>query len=180
MFHSRPSRSELAVEWVMANRRWRTQPKRTDWLVPLVTAALGVGVLLAFANLQSDPIEAAVIQEGAESKPGGLIEAQVTWSYPWTPDQVEVETVKITQEEFDSGSVPIWVSTSSAGSDFTLTDPTYQPVLGDYILAIVIGGLLGVVMVMTMRGYGYVRGDGEPGSVPHVDVGEERGFYWRT
>ncbi len=170
----------VTVEWGMAQRRWKTEPRRSDWLVPFVTAALAVGALLVFASFQLDPIDADVIEEGARPTSGGLVEAQVTWSYPWSADEVEVETVKITQEEFEAGTVPIWVSRTSSGSEFTLTDPTYHPVLGDYILAIVIGGLLGVVMVMTMRGYGYVRGDGEPGSVPHVDVGEERGFYWRT
>lgn len=61
-----------------------------------------------------------------------------------------------------------------------LFDPPYMMTTGDYILAAVLGFLLGLVVLGSLRGYGYVRGDGEPGSKPEVPVGEERGFYWRT
>ena len=70
------------------------------------------------------------------------------------------------------GALITWSLTPLLGS--------YELVLGDYLLGAGIGLLLGVVMVMTIRGYGYVRGDGEPGSKPHIPVGEEEGFYWRT
>lgn len=49
-----------------------------------------------------------------------------------------------------------------------------------YVVAGVIGLLLGIVVDMSLRGFGYVRGTGQTSETPDLDVGEERGFYWRT
>lgn len=50
------------------------------------------------------------------------------------------------------------------------------------LLAIVagLGALAGLVIVFNARGYGFVRGTGEPGTMTLADVDEDRGFYWRS
>jgi hypothetical protein len=62
----------------------------------------------------------------------------------------------------------------------TVESPVERLSWPDYLLAALLGFLLGFVVRSTLDGYGYVRGDGEPGSKPEVPVGEERGFHWRT
>ena len=43
-----------------------------------------------------------------------------------------------------------------------------------------IGAMFGLVIVNSLRGHGFVRGTGEPGSMQPADVDEDRGFYWRS
>ena len=43
-----------------------------------------------------------------------------------------------------------------------------------------LGALAGLVIVFNARGYGFVRGTGEPGTMQPSDVDEDRGFYWRS
>lgn len=106
-----------------------------------------------------------------------MVDVEITWSFRSNPDEVEVAIVRIPESELDVGTVPVW---SDGAEGFTTEDPRYVLTPGDYILAAGLGALLGVVMVMTVRGYGYVRGTGETGSTPGLNVAEDRGFYWRT
>lgn len=147
------------------------------WLVPLVVAALAVVALWGFHNLPSDSIPATIIESTASEPVDGQVDVTISFSFPSNPETIERRQVTISEDQLDTGVIPIWVV---SGDTFSLKEPGMFLTPFDFVLAAVIGGLLGVVMVFTMQGYGYVRGDGEPGSRPEVPVGEEQGFYWRT
>jgi hypothetical protein len=155
----------------------RTKSPKRDWWVVLVTAILGVGVLIVTNNIAGSPVEATIVENTASSAGDGTVDVEITWAFRSTPDQVESAVVRIPESQLEGGVVPVW---PDGEGGFTLEDPGYVLVAGDYLLAAGLGALLGVVMVMTVRGYGYVRGTGDPGSQPQLDVAEDRGFYWRT
>jgi hypothetical protein len=154
---------------------------RRQWWVVVVTAGLAVVGLILLNNLQAGPVAAEIDLSTATPIGNGDVRVQISWTFPSNPEDVQVAEVAIPASQVDVGTVDVWPTTERDGQPgFTLIDPSYQLTPGDYILAVVLGALLGIVMVMTVRGYGYVRGTGEPGSHPRVDVAEDRGFYWRT
>ena len=69
-------------------------------------------------------------------------------------------------------TLPIRVSGDSAHIDWINSST--------YLLAGAIGLLLGLVVDFSLRGHGYVRGKGGVSETPDLNVGEERGYYWRT
>lgn len=155
----------------------RPHKRKRDWWVVLITAVLAVIVLFLTNNLQADPVQATIVDESATPAGRGMVDVEITWSFPSTPDEIESAKARISESQLKAGTVPVW---RDGDGSFTIEDPRYIPTQADYLLAAGLGALLGVVMVMTVRGYGYVRGTGEPGSQPQVDVAEDRGFYWRT
>lgn len=152
------------------------KPRRADWWIVPIVGLLAVVALVLFNHLVSAPTEAKIVEGTAVSVGEGLTEVEITWSFPSTPDEVETATVRIPESEVESGTVLVW----RADEAFTLSDPGRALTVGDYLVVFGLGALLGVVMVMTVRGYGYVRGTGETSSTPDLDVAEDRGFYWRT
>ncbi len=152
---------------------------RSNWIVVPITAFLAVLGLIVLNSLQVAPVQAQVVAGSETPVSDTEVVVDIVWSFPSNPDQIETATVTIPELQVDEGFVEVWRHESS-DSGFTTVDPNYQLTPGDYVLVLVLGALLGVVMVMTVRGYGYVRGTGEPGSRPKVDVAEDRGFYWRT
>lgn len=148
-------------------------------MVVPITAVLAVLGLILVNNLPAGPVEAEIVAGSENPVSDTEVAVDIIWSFPSTPDQIETATARIPLSQIDEGFVEVWRDREE-DAGFTTIDPTYQLTPGDYVLALVLGALLGVVMVMTIRGYGYVRGTGEPGSRPKVDVAEDRGFYWRT
>ncbi|HEY5890133.1 MAG TPA: hypothetical protein VIW94_05485, partial [Acidimicrobiia bacterium] len=142
-------------------------------------AFLAVLGLIVVNNLQPAPVQAEIVAGSERPVSGTEVVVDIVWSFPSTPGQIETATVRVPSTQVEDGFAEVWPDRQDAAG-FTTVDPNYQLTPGDYVMALVIGALLGVVMVMTMRGYGYVRGTGEPGSRPKVDVAEDRGFYWRT
>lgn len=53
---------------------------------------------------------------------------------------------------------------------------------GTGLLGIVaaLGALAGLVLVFNARGFGFVRGTGESGTMQTSEVDGDRGFYWRS
>ena len=43
-----------------------------------------------------------------------------------------------------------------------------------------LGALAGFVIVFNVRGFGFIRGTGEQGTMQPSEVDEDRGFYWRS
>jgi hypothetical protein len=148
-----------------------------DWMIIPLVGIIAVFGMVFIHRVVNPPVEAQILAETATSTADGLVEVTIQWTFVSSPDDVETATVRVTQTQLDEGTILVWRD----GKDrITTVDPRYQLNAGDYILAFALGALLGAVMVMTVRGYGYVRGTGEPGSRPSVDVAEDRGFYWRT
>ncbi len=158
-------------------RRDRSKsPSPWEWLGPFVFAGLAVLALAIFSTLQQ-PVIVDIIDTAATSGDDGLVEVRIAIPSPQAGG--ETRRVRIPEDQVDDGTLEIWWA-DEAGGEILLDDPRYQWTTGDYLLAAGLGFLLGLVVLGSLRGYGYVRGDGEPGSKPEVAVGEERGFYWRT
>ncbi|CAN5807736.1 hypothetical protein BH23ACT4_BH23ACT4_16120 [soil metagenome] len=151
--------------------------KRRDWLGPFVFAVLAMVALAIFSTLQQ-PVMVDIIETNATADAGGLVEVRIALPSP-QGEGTQTRLVRIPEDQVDDGTLAIWWA-DQAGGEILLEDPRYQWTTGHYLLAAGLGFLLGLVVVGSLRGYGYVRGDGEPGSKPEVPVGEERGFYWRT
>lgn len=132
------------------------------------------------------PVEARIIGgtlvEGSADSAGN---GAVRWDIEYLPDEAtptlsrKVATVLMTREMIvdADGTIDVWPLGDGLA---TVDSPVSRLSWPDYLLAALLGFLLGFVVRSTLDGYGYVRGDGEPGSKPEVPVGEERGFYWRT
>jgi hypothetical protein len=133
--------------------------------------------MVLWANLQQ-PVVTNIIESSATPDADGLVEVRIVIPSPRS-EATETRLVRIPPERVDDGTLEIWWA-DQIGGEILLEDPGDQVTTGDYILGAGLGFLLGLVVLGSLRGYGYVRGDGEPGSKPKVPVGEERGFYWRT
>jgi hypothetical protein len=150
------------------------------WIGPLVFAGMGVAIMVGLAAIEQ-PVEARII-EGTEELVGTDASR---FDVEYFPDEAspalsrKVATVHTTREMIvdADGTIDVW----PLGDGLATAESPVARLSGpDYLLAALLGFLLGFVVRSTLDGYGYVRGDGEPGSKPEVPVGEERGFYWRT
>jgi hypothetical protein len=145
--------------------------------VPLVLAALAVGLLLVIVNVQVDPVMAE-IEPTSVTVIDGEMRARIRW--PAGEMEVHLVEVVIPAEYQTETTVPIDVFSDGTveirGSDQGIKLP---PVWLMVIVAL-IGAMFGLVIVNSLRGYGFVRGTGEPGSMQPADVDEDRGFYWQS
>lgn len=150
------------------------------WIGPLAFAVTAVAFMVGLAAIEQ-PVEARII-EGT----GELVGTEGSrFDVEYLPDEARpaqsrrIATVE-TRGHFlvdADGTIDVWPLGDGLA---TLESPVSRLSWPDYLLAALLGFLLGFVVRSTLDGYGYVRGDGEPGSKPEVPVGEERGFYWRT
>lgn len=144
-------------------------------MVPFVFAGLGIVAAVLFNNLQADPVDARIIAGSAVDVGEGRVDVRIIWT-----DRVSLErtaTIRIGSELLESETIPIWLDPYG---EVVLDDPTYHLTPLDYALGAALGGLLGLVVVLSVHGYGYVRGTGAPGEMTATEVREDRGFYWRT
>lgn len=150
------------------------------WIGPLAFAVMGVAIMVGLASIEQ-PVEAKII--GGTEQLVGTDASQFDVEY--LPDEArpaqsgKTATVLTTREMIvdADGTIDVWPLGDGLA---TVESPVSRLSWPDYLLAALLGFLLGFVVRSTLDGYGYVRGDGEPGSKPEVPVGEERGFYWRT
>jgi hypothetical protein len=152
------------------------KPRPADWLVVPIMALLGILGLVLFHNITTSGTGAEIVPGTVSQAGDGMVDVEIVWSFPSTPDQVETATVRVPEEDVADGLVVVWRDEEG----FTVVDPGSALSTGDFILVGLLGALLGAVMVMTVRGFGYVRGTGDVGSTPDLAVAEDRGFYWRT
>ncbi len=150
------------------------------WIGPFAFALVGVAIMVALAAIEQ-PVEARIIEGTGELI--GTDASQFDVEYrPYAGDDgsaLEIATV-LTRGHFlvdADGTMDVWLLGDGLA---TMESPVSRLSWPDYVLVASLGFLLGLVVRATLDGYGYVRGDGEPGSKPEVPVGEERGFYWRT
>jgi hypothetical protein len=150
------------------------------WIGPLVFSVMAVAIMVGLAAIEQ-PVEARII-EGTEELVGTDASR---FDIEYLPDEAspalsrKVATVHTTREMIVHADMTIDVWPLGDGLA-TVESPVSRLSSPDYLLAALLGFLLGFVVRSTLDGYGYVRGDGEPGSKPEVPVSEERGFYWRT
>jgi hypothetical protein len=150
------------------------------WIGPLVFSVMAVAIMVGLAAIEQ-PVEARII-EGTEELVGTDASR---FDIEYLPDEAspalsrKVVTVLIAHGMVvdADGTIDVWPLGDGLA---TVESPISRLSWPDYLLAALLGFLLGFVVRSTLDGYGYVRGDGEPGSKPEVPVSEERGFYWRT
>lgn len=154
--------------------------RRSEWaqlvVVPLVFAALAVGVLLVIVNLNS-PVMAEIDRTSVVIVDGEM-QASIQW--PAGEEAVRRAEVALPLEYQTETRVPIDVHPDGTIEVLEPKRGIEVPPIALAVLVALIGALLGLVVVNTLRGYGYVRGTGEPGTMQPADVDEDRGFYWRS
>jgi hypothetical protein len=137
--------------------------------VALALAGVALGVLLE--NLASVRYEARVVAPTVATRDGNTT-AQVSWR---DHDGI-VRHAVIEIPDPEASTVTIAVSgdeVRALRSPILWPNPVFIAVLGG------VGLLLGIVVRLSLAGYGYVRGTGLPGESTPEEVREDRGFYWR-
>lgn len=153
---------------------------RSDWWFPVVTSLLAVGALLFFNNLQPGPIVADIYEQSANTV-NGLTEVRISWTDPrHQAAGSRTDVVMVSPELIADGKLEMWIFNSNDGPIYRFDDPRFDLRVAEIGFAAALGALLGLVVVGSVRGYGYVRGKGEFGSMTPTEVREDRGFYWRT
>jgi hypothetical protein len=149
--------------------------RRPRWIqlfgVPLALALVAVGILLLFTNLVG-PVMAEIDQTSV-TVVNGEAHARVSWSSG-------TALITIPLEYQTAAEVPIKILPDGTArfddSNQGFTVPAY-PLL---LIVAAIGAMLGLVVVGNVRGFGFIRGTGELGTMQPGDVDEDRGFYWRS
>jgi len=161
---------------VMAQRSSTSaRPLTRGWAVLwlLAVPALAVSLLLWISQPPATFV-AEVVGSSVSQADGGLV-GDVRWvdedgvrhvrSFNLTEEHVTSGTVMLVSTE---GEVRVSDSSESSGvSGLTMT------------LTAVIALLFAAVVVATVRGFGFVRGTGQPGEMTPDELEESRGFYWR-
>lgn len=134
---------------------------------------LVVGALL-WLNRPAEIINAQVIESTVETTDTGVV-GNVIWS-----DANGVRhnrRVDMTPEHVTSGTVPFVISEG----ELVVVDPAEYGRVSPAVLvtAALIAVAFAVVVVATMRGYGFVRGTGRSGEMTQDELQESHGFYWR-
>lgn len=158
---------------------------RTDATAPLslrpyeMVFVLAVPIVLALAVLwlaePPDFTSARVIGSTVTSTDGEFV-----GNLRWTSDDgvLHNRRIELSPEHVTSGTVPLVVE---ASGDLSVVDPSeYERVpLPALAVAALIGLAFALVVVATMRGFGFVRGTGRPGEMTADEVQESHAFYWR-
>jgi hypothetical protein len=140
--------------------------------VPIGFALLAVAVMVLVQLSRPDPVMATVVNEY-------LIGMEGRWSVEveWVDDDgtPRSDLVVIPEEYLGNEVIPVIVH-----EDGSIEVPEGGFGLLTYIVTGIIAFGLGLTVDLSLRGFGYVRGTGQVGETPDLDVAESRGFYWRT
>ena len=155
-----------------ATTRRRLRP--ADLLFVLAVSVLAVAFVVWLGqSSEGEPYRAQVIQSTVEPTDEGFVD-NVTWS---EDDGVRhVRRISLTGGQVESGTVLLTVTEG----ELRLFEPDRRSV-PIYVLVItgVMALVFAVVVLATLRGFGYVRGTGRAGEMTHEQVQESNAFYWR-
>ena len=144
---------------------------------PLVVAALAVAALVGFVNLGAGPqVGTITTRTWIDGELVARIEAPAAYSD--SSGDLVVAELALPEEYHTATTVPVRVL-----SDWSIeiAEPGFRmPGLGILMVFAGLGALAGLVIVFNLRGYGFVRGTGEPGTMKLGDVEEDKEFYWRS
>lgn len=143
------------------------------WLVAIPVIAV---VVLLWLGRSPEIFIAEVVESSVEPTDAGLVLADVRWT---DGDGIKrVRTVELASELAASGSVGV---VSEPDGEVRVLDPAREtgPSVTVLVVTALMGLALAVVVLATVRGYGYVRGTGHYGEMDPHDVEESHGFYWR-
>ncbi len=145
--------------------------------VPLFVAALAAGALIGIVNMGGGPQEGIITsRELIDGQVVARVEASAPYAGP--SSNVVVAELVLPTEYHTAETVPVRVL-----SDWSveIAEPG-MGMPGTGLLGIVagFGALAGLALVFNARGFGFVRGTGELGTMQTSEVDEDRGFYWRS
>ena len=89
-----------------------------------------------------------------------------------------VVTLVLPLEYHTAITVPVRVL--SDGSVEIAETGVRMPGAGLLAISALLGALAGLVIIFNLRGFGFIRGTGEQGTMQPSEVREDRGFYWRS
>lgn len=150
----------------LANRGWVVL-----WL--LAVPVLAVSVLL-WLGQPPEPLPGEVVGSSVSQTDEGLV-GDVRWV---DEDGVRrVRSFSLTEDQVTSGTVLL----VSAENRVRVSDPSRDtaPLAISVAVTAVVAFLFAVVVLATLRGFGFVRGTGQPGEMTPDEVEESHGFYWR-
>lgn len=152
----------------------RRSPSVRDLLFLVAVPVLAVSAVLWLSrSSEHEPYMAQVIDSTVQQTEQGFF-GNVTW----IDDEGvrRVRRVEMTTAHVDSGSVPLTVTEGEVRIFVPPDQPVSTPVL---LLTAAVGLLFAVVVLATLRGFGYVRGTGRSGEMTPDEVRESHAFYWR-
>ena len=155
--------------------------RRKSWVelvvVPVVVAALAGGALIGFVNLGGEPrIGRVTSRTLVDGEMVARIEAPAPYSA--SGGDVVVAELVLPREYHTAMTVPVRVHSDRS---VEIAETRFRmPRTGLLSIVAALGALAGLVIVFNARGYGFVRGTGEPGTMQRSEVDEDRGFYWRS
>ena len=106
------------------------------------------------------------------------IEAPAPYSGLSGSGAVVVVELLLPIEYHSATTIPVRVL--SDGSVEIVETGLRMPATGLLIVSGLFGALAGLVIIFNLRGFGFIRGIGEPGTMQPSEVDEDRGFYWRS
>lgn len=143
------------------------------WLVAIPVIAV---VVILWFGRPPEIFAAEVVESSVEPTDAGLVFADVRWT---DGDGIRrVRSFLLASELAVSGSIGV---VSDPDGEVRVVDPARETGPSMTVLAVtaLIGLAFAVVVLATVRGYGYVRGTGQYGEMDPHDVEESHGFYWR-
>lgn len=151
----------------------RSSLRLFEWVFILVFPLLVV-VALLWLNRPVDSTQARIIESTVTSTNAGFV-----GNMQWTDDGGvrHNRRVELTPEHVTSGTVPLVMSEG----EMRVVDPVEYGRMSPIVLAVAAAIALAftLVVVATMRGFGFVRGTGRSGEMTPDEVQESRAFYWR-
>jgi hypothetical protein len=142
-------------------------------------AALTAGFLVGFVNLGAGPqvgtITARTVVDGEMV---ARVEAPAAYSGLSDSRQVVVVKLILPIEYHTATTIPVRVL--SDGSVEIVETRFRMPNAALLTVFACLGGLAGLVIVFNLRGFGFIRGTGEQGTMQPSEVDEDQGFYWRS
>ena len=143
------------------------------WLVTI--PAVAVAALLGLGR-PPETFTAVVVETSVEPTDAGLVFADVSWT---DDDGIRrVRSVHVTSELVASGTVQL---TAEEGGEVSVVAPGEDtgPSGTVVVITALISLAFAVVVLATVKGFGYVRGTGRYGEMEPDDVKESHAFYWR-
>ncbi len=146
-------------------------------VVPIVLAVLAAGLLIGFVNLGGGSQVGTITDR---SLVDGEMVARIEAPAPFagTSGSLVVVELILPLEYHTATTLPVRVL-----SDWSVEIVETRLRIPAYGLLIVVGlfgALAGLVIVFNLRGFGFIRGTGEQGTMQPSEVREDRGFYWRS
>lgn len=138
-------------------------------------AGLALLLVVLVVVFQPKPVDATITNLDPDPFSTGWI---ATVEYEGEDGRTSSDTLVLADRIEIGTSISIWPSVDS-NPPMTAGDPLRLTPINMGIAA-ALGFLLGLVVDLSSRGFGYVRGTGQVAETPDLDVGEERGFYWRS